>query len=69
MPPFFGAAPAEFRSSPELTVAAIAAGMPIGAGGRTVLAVSSGPSFATLAPGAGAAAGRASSFPQPRQNL
>jgi len=46
MPPLgFGAAPAELRNSPELTVAAIPAdGIPRGAGGRTVRAVSIGPS-------------------------
>ena len=49
---------------------AIAAGRPlIGAGGSTVRAVSSAPSFESPAPGEGAGAGRASSFPQPRQNL
>ena len=73
IPPFGlgAAAPAELRSSPALTVAAIAAGRPppIGAGGRTVRAVSMGPSFPRPALGAGAGAGRASSFPQPRQNL
>jgi len=75
MPPFgLAAAPAALRNSPALTVAAMAAGNPpIGAGGRTVRAVSSGPSFvgtgARPPPGEGAGAGRASSFPQPRQNL
>jgi hypothetical protein len=72
IPPFgLGAVvPAELRSSPALTVAAIAAGMPpMGGGGRTVRAVSSGPSFPRPVLEAGAGAGRASSFPQPRQNL
>jgi hypothetical protein len=71
MPPFgLAAAPPELRSSPELTVAAIEAGIPPkGAGGSTVLAVSSGPSLPRPALGEGAGAGRDSSFPQPRQNL
>jgi len=70
IPPLGLAAPAEFLSSPALTVAAIAAGIPpSGAGGNTVRAVSSGPSLPTPALGEGAGAGRASSFPQPRQNL
>src|SRR5438105_7706887 len=70
MPPLGLAAPVELRSSPALTVAAIPAGKPaIAAGGRTVRAVSSDPSLPRPALGEGAAAGRASSFPQPRQNL
>ena len=51
------------------SVNVLAIGMPMGAGGSTVRAVSSGPSFPRPALGAGAAAGRTSSFPQPRQNL
>src|SRR6185369_7400807 len=58
IPPLGFTAAGELRSSPELTVAAIAAGMaPLsGAGGSTVRAASIGPSLPR--PGLGAGAGR-----------
>ena len=61
MPPFgFGAPPAELRSSPELTVAAIAAGMPADRRGRQHRPRRlQRPSLPDRALGEGAGAGRA----------